>query len=50
MPKFVPKPVPYSLYKQLLGRYNRLFSQWQALLEENHRLRMEAAARPAKIN
>ena len=48
--RFIPPPVPHSLYKRILGRYNRLFSMYQQLLEENNELRMEKAARPTRID
>jgi hypothetical protein len=43
-----PPPVPYSEYKRVLRALNILQSQWQALLEENHELRMQLAARPTE--
>lgn len=42
-------PVPYREYKRVLLALNILQSQWQALLEENHQLRMKLAARPSRI-
>jgi hypothetical protein len=49
MPKLRPlPPVRYSVHKRILGRYNRLFSMYQQLLEENNELRMKLAARPTK--
>jgi DNA-binding winged helix-turn-helix (wHTH) protein len=62
MPKFVPRPVAYSVYKRILGRYNDLYSLWQQTITENSDLEREVrslrqqlqtsaigTARPARI-
>jgi hypothetical protein len=47
--RFTPPPVPYSQHLKLRKALAVIQSQWQALLEENHELRMKLAARPATI-
>lgn len=49
MPKFTPPPVPYREVLRLRKTLSILQSQWQALLEENHELRMRLKARPERI-
>ena len=47
--KFTPPPVPYSVYKRLLGRYNDLYSMWQETITENNDLVKENRELKAKL-
>ena len=44
--RFNPPPVPYSEHLKLRKALAVIQSQWQALLEENHELRMKLKSRP----